>query len=135
MLWKFPLSMWVRSLPCAEKQQNRLDRKGKTEVFETALKGLSIPRLLIHFCLPLLMECRQIMLHVQSCCFTQFNDGSEVHFFFPVQVCPMQGDSENFTKFSLKWELFTRFNLLVLLDLLEMLKKPSLVKSIPERWK
>lgn len=34
----------------------------------------------------------------------------------------MQADSESFVKFSLKWELFTRFNFLVLLGLLEMLK-------------
>lgn len=47
----------------------------------------------------------------------------------------MQVDSQNFVKFSLKWELFTRFKVFVLLDLLEMLKKPSLVKSIPDRWK
>lgn len=31
--------------PVSEKQKTRLDRKGKTEVFEKALKALSIPRL------------------------------------------------------------------------------------------
>lgn len=46
-------SISVRNLPCDEKQQTRLDRKGKTDVFETALKALSFPRLFIRFCLTL----------------------------------------------------------------------------------
>lgn len=55
--------------------------------------------------------------------------------FLPCAGLSHAGELRQLYKAPLKWELFTRFNLLVFLDLLEMLKKPSLVKSIPERWK